>query len=219
MEHVIDSTATTMSVAPAIGNCEEVKMRKAEDNFTDVSNKSTDLEKGYSYSSDNILINGGKKQRFSSPKKMKEKRFHERERSKNIYHTSQVPEKVQENCMVPDTVKEKIPKVPKLDLTTFTNPEHNNNNTKQKDEDTYTIQMADSKHVQIQKLEVKIQDLQKKLEKRNEKYGKLKAEQEELFVALAERTLQVNSLKQQLGLEETTEDESGDGQNPPPEAL
>jgi len=81
------------------------------------------------------------------------------------------------------------------------------------------IQMADSKHVQMQKLESKIQELHKKLEKRNEKYGKLKAEQEELFVALAERTLQVNALKQQLGLEETTEDESSDGQNPPPDHI
>jgi len=74
--------------------------------------------------------------------------------------------------------------------------------------DTYSFKLLEGKLVQIQQLQVKLEETLSKLERRDRKYKLLKAEQEELYVALAERTLQVNSLKQQLGIAETTEEES-----------
>jgi len=73
--------------------------------------------------------------------------------------------------------------------------------------DEYSLQLQDSKRVQIQKLEEKIEELQKKLERKDTKYTKLKEEQDDLFEVLGERNLKLKTLKTKLGLPLSDEEE------------
>jgi len=87
------------------------------------------------------------------------------------------------------------------------NEDRFNNKDNPTDVNEYTLHLEDSKLVQIQKLEAKVEDLKKKLERRDVKYQKLKDEQEELFVALGERNLKLKSLKTKFGMPLTDDEE------------
>jgi len=172
------------------------------------------------YASDNTISRKtlSSSSRFSSPRKIKLEK--DRKNTYNRLKSSEHREiRVRGESLSrggsgiskKEDFSEKTQKTQKLEATSFGEEDGLSNNVPHPP-DNYTL-LADNRHVQIQKLESKLEEVHKKLERRNEKYEILKSENEELLVALAERALQVTSLKKELGIEDSSdEDESSTDQ-------
>jgi len=74
-------------------------------------------------------------------------------------------------------------------------------------------QDEETKNANLLILQSKIEKLQKKLDEKDSVYAKLGQEQEELYVVLAEKSIEIKNLKKQLGLpdeEESAGDDDGE---------